>query len=372
MQTLTLRLLLAVIGLSAALAWFVVPHGIHAARLVAAADDPERLADLSLDGRFDADIASREVEAALAAEDAELAASFVALADERNVTIAPELRARVAAAHETAASFIRTAGRFAEGFVSGEPDDLATLAGTVTGDLFVFGDLRDAARETTRMVRGEKVDELILGLACVGLAITAGTYASLGAGAPARVGVSVIKAAGKTGRLSARLTEAVVRPLRGALDTAALKSAFGSRAWLQPAVAVRGIRDAVKIEKAQGVVRLVEDIGRVQSKAGTRAALDSVRLADSPKDVARLARLADAKGGKTRAVLKLLGRGAIVLGVGLFNLASWMFWALMSVLGLCAALKRFAERTTLRYLRWRKSRRARLSARDLELAPSPT
>ena len=40
-------------------------------------------------------------------------------------------------------------------------------------------------------------DELVLGLACVGLAITAGTYATLGATAPARVGLSVAKAARK-------------------------------------------------------------------------------------------------------------------------------------------------------------------------------
>ena len=56
------------------------------------------------------------------------------------------------------------------------------LAGTALGDLFVFGDIRDAVREGSRYAHGETDDELVLGLACVGIALTAGTYASFGRG----------------------------------------------------------------------------------------------------------------------------------------------------------------------------------------------
>ena len=48
------------------------------------------------------------------------------------------------------------------------PEDLSGLAGTAFGDLFVFGDIRDAVREGTRLATGQQADELILGLACVG------------------------------------------------------------------------------------------------------------------------------------------------------------------------------------------------------------
>ena len=37
----------------------------------------------------------------------------------------------------------------------------------------------------SRYVSGEQADEVVLGLACVGIAITAGTYATFGAAAPA-------------------------------------------------------------------------------------------------------------------------------------------------------------------------------------------
>lgn len=359
MSSLGLRMTLASVLL---LGWAVavaVPPGIDAARQVAAADDPARLSDLGLERAFDGKRAAAEIDAALGAGDIELAQSVLDLADERGVAVAAERRARIAAASTGTAAAIRVAGRFAHGFAVGTPDDLAGLAGTLAGDLMVYGDVRDVVRETARMARGEAADELILGLACVGLAITAGTYATFGAGAPARIGISLVKAAGKTGRLSRRLVGALAPTLKAAIDPVALRAALRPMNLLQPAVAVRGVRAAVKADKAQDLVKVAADVGRINGKAGTRATLDALKLADSPKDVARLARLADAKGGRTRAVLKVLGRGAIALSVGLFELASWMFWALLSLVGFVAGLKRSVERMAERSIARGKLRRAR-------------
>jgi hypothetical protein len=173
----------------------VLPRGYLAESLLSAQDDPGKLAEIALDRSFNATVAAREVSAALAADDPDLAQSFLDLARERKVPVDPDLAKEVEEANSSSANAARAAGNFARGFVTGEPDDLVGLAGTAVGDLFVFGDIRDAVREGTRFATGQKADELILGLACVGLAITAGTYASVGMGAPARIGLSVIKAA---------------------------------------------------------------------------------------------------------------------------------------------------------------------------------
>jgi hypothetical protein len=93
-----------------------------------------------------------------------------------------------------------------------------------------------------------------------------------------------------------------------------------------------------------------------------RGALDSLKLAERPKDMARLASLAAVKGGKTRAIVKLLGRGAIFLGTSMFTLASWMFWALFNLVALCMALKRAAERMTQRYCDRQRARRLKALA----------
>src|SRR5690242_10260159 len=91
-------------GLFAIAALFCVPLGIEADALLTAADDPVAIADRALDRAFDRDAATHEIETALAANDADLAKSFVDLADERGVPVSPELKQRVDAAVEDANS----------------------------------------------------------------------------------------------------------------------------------------------------------------------------------------------------------------------------------------------------------------------------
>src|SRR5581483_10820226 len=108
--------------------------------------DPAAITDRALDRSFDRDIAEREIGAALAADDSDLAQSFVELAHDHGVAIDPALADTVKAAQTKTASLTHTAGRFVQGLWTGEPVDTASLAGTAFGDLFVFGDIRDAAR----------------------------------------------------------------------------------------------------------------------------------------------------------------------------------------------------------------------------------
>ncbi len=253
------------------------PRALEAGYLLLHQDDPVALADHVVRTSLDPAVAQREIEAALAANDPELAASFVELARGQGVAVDTDLLQRVEAANSTMARTSQAAGSFAHGFVTGVPQDAVGLAGTAAGDLFVFGDIRDALREGRRLASGEEADELILGLALVGIAVTAGTYASLGVGAPARLGVSVIKGARKAGRIGSRLADEISRSLRSAVDLSALKTAVSPVSLAQPATAVRAAREAVKLERAGGLVRLMEDTGRVQAKAGTRAAMD-IRL----------------------------------------------------------------------------------------------
>jgi hypothetical protein len=351
------------IALFAALAIYAVPRGLDARAQLVIADDPARIAERELDEKFNAGVATQEIEQALAKDDADLAQSFVDLAAARHVTLDPTLieKVKTAAAEETSAA--GTAKRFAQGFVTGEPNDAVGLAGTALGDLFVFGDVRDALREGKRLALGEQADTLVLGLACVGLAITAGTYATLGAEAPARVGLSLAKAARKTGRLSADLAASVGRMMRGVVDWKRFKQAIVGASFAQPLLAVRAAREAVKVRRARGLVHLASDVGRVEAKAGTRAAFDGLQIAQSPREMSRVAKLAEKEGGKTRAILKVAGRAAIVLTSAVFDLGVWIIFALLTLIGLVSSLKSATERATLRYIRRGKKRRRRREER---------
>ena len=354
-----MRVLLIAAGIFGIAALALLPRAIESGWLLLVQDDPVELADRKLARTFNTEAATREIEAALAADDAELAQSFVELARDRNVAVAPGLVARVDAAVAKAASALKTAENFTRGLIVGEPDDLVSLAGTALGDLFVFGDIRDALREGSRYAQGKEADHLILGLSAVGIAVTAGTYASMGTGAPARVGLSLVKAARKTGRISARMTEAIARTLRSVVDGPALRKAVDGASVASPAATVRAVREAVKIEKADGLFRLTRNVGEVQAKAGTRAALDGLKVSDSPREMARVAKLAEKQGGKTRAVLKFLGRGAIALTVAAFDLSLWVLWAALTLFGFVSAAKGAVERATWRGLQRRKVRRAK-------------
>ena len=259
-------------GVFALAAVYTVPRAVVA---LGGLDDPVHIANHALDGRFDAGVAQREIEAALAARDADLAQSFVDLAADRRVAIDPSLVQKVNAATAEAATTRHKAESFARGLITGEPDDMAALAGTTLGDLFVFGDIRDALREGKRLATGEKADELVLGLACVGIAITAGTYATFGAAAPARVGLTLAKAARKTGSLTTEFAASLAPLVRRAVDWRPLRRGATNVSLAGPALAERAAREAVKVERA----------GRLVAAGRRRGPRRKSRRADVPRSM---------------------------------------------------------------------------------------
>jgi hypothetical protein len=206
---------------------------------------------------------------------------------------------------------------------------------------------------------GEDTDRLLLGLAATGLVVTAATFVSVGGAAPARAGLTLVKDARKVGRLGEGLTRWAGRSARELVDVPKLQNAVATGSLARPGQTAGAIKAAIRAEKAGGLVRLAKDAGRVSEKVGTRGALDTLRIAQGPKDVARAARLAGAKGGQTRAIIKILGRGALLLTAGAFNLALWIFGAVFALFGFLSSIKATTERLTLSWLQRSKARRLR-------------
>lgn len=368
------RISLALAGVAFSAIAFVLlwPHARNAGDVLLAQDDPVRLSDIQLGPALSASdspqasaIVDQNIAQALNAKDADLANSFVELARDKDISVSKNVSEDVAAAVAAENSTSSFAKRFATGLVTGEVDDAASLSGTVAGDLFVFGDIRDLIREGKRLVMGEEADRLVLGLASVGLAVTAATYVSAGGAVPLRAGLTMVKDARKVGRLGAGLTEWTGRAARGVIDTPMLQKAVADASLTHPGQTISAVKAAFKAEKAGALVRLAKDVGRVGEKAGTKGALDVLRISDGPKDIARAARLAESKGGQTRAIVKILGRGALLLTAGAFNLAWWVFAALLALAGFVCSIKATTERLTLAYLQRAKLKRTR---RDLDRA----
>jgi hypothetical protein len=357
------KLGLAVLGMavSAAMVAALWPNARDAITALAAQDDPAALADLQLNSalRNDPSLIPDNIETALAAGDADLAGSFTELAQDKGVALSDDLSKRVGEAVAEDNSSAQFAKRFATGLVTGNADDVASLSGTVAGDLFVWGDIRDAVRESKHLVMGEETDHLILGLATVGLAVTAATYVSVGGAVPLRAGLTLVKDTRKVGRLSEGLVQFAGRSAREVVDAPVLQKAVASGSVLRPGETISAVKAAFRAEKAGVLVRLAKDVGRIGEKAGIKAAQDTLKIAENPKEVARAAQLAGAKAGKTRAYLKVFGRSALLGVTWLWTLASWLFSIAMALLAFLCAIKSTTERLTYAWLRRKKARQAR-------------
>ena len=365
----------AMVAVSGAALAATSPRAHNAIALLAAQDDPAELSDIRIDSalRNNQYVINDQIEAALEDHDAGLAESFVGLASEKGISVPDELSHRVSEAVAEESSSSHLARRFASGLVTGNADDAASLSGTVAGDLFVFGDIRDVVREAKHLIMGEDTDRLVLGLATAGLAVTAATYVTVGGAGPVRAGLTLVKDARKVGRLGEGLTEWAGRSAREMVDSPVLQNALVTGSVMRPGQTASAIRAAFHAEKAGALVRLAKDVGRVGERAGTRGALDTLRIAEGPEDVARAARLAGSKGGQTRAILKLLGRSGLWLAAGAFDLALWVFGALFALFGFLSSIKATTERMTQSWLDRKRARRLRrqLAAAAPAMASAP-
>jgi hypothetical protein len=278
-----------------ALGLAVLPRGAEALRLLAGARDEAAVADYALSARRPADFA-RAIDAAVAEKDEDLAASLLALADERGVALPPSSRQAVEAAEAEASA--RMAGDAWSGFISGEAPNEAALAGAVASDLTGIGDVRDLYRQAENYLTGEEIDPLLAGLSAVGLGVTAATFASGGLALPARSGLSTLKAVKRAGKLSPRLTKQLAVLAADAIDKRAIKGL------------------------ASSLETLGTDIATIGSKAGYRATLTTLSRADSVQEVSVVAKLSTRFGKATRGALVLAG-GALTFASVTASAALW-------------------------------------------------
>jgi hypothetical protein len=302
-------------------------------RWLAAQDSPEALTQLQL---ASPDLGSRWQTAfreALEQEDLDLAASLLALAETKDIVPDPAAIARYQAAQTPATVAKRNAGQFYAGATSGKAENPAGLAGALATDLSGVGDIRDLVLEGRKIARGEEPDELVLGLAAVGLVATGATLASLGLAAPARGGITTLKVAARAGRISPSLRQHLAKVARDVIDRDQARQAARAAASLDPSATRAALSSSIRPAAFWEIGDMAGDLTRVTTKAGARSAQDALTLARDSGDLRRLARLAESQGSSTRAVLKLFGRGAIVLAASAATLASWVFGGVIWVLG---------------------------------------
>ena len=294
----------------------VLPRGVEALRLLASPRDEAAVAHYALAARSPADY-TRAIDEAVAAQDEDLAASLLALADERGVTLPEAYRAKVAAAEADATAHMGSDAW--NGFLYGDASNEAALAGAVASDLTGIGDVRDLYKQAENYFTGEEVDPFLVGLSAIGLGVTAATIASAGTTLPARTGLSTVKGVKRAGKLSRPLARELGVMAADALDKRAIKGL------------------------ATSLEGLGTDIYTIGSKAGYRATLTTLATATSVKEVGVMAKLSARFGKATRGALLLAG-GALTFASVTASAAFWSISMLLWVMAALLGLTRFCWR----------------------------
>lgn len=308
------------------------------------------------------------VEDAVARNDAEDTAVYLAIADDLGVPLAGGLRAAALAVEMHDSSPGEVFSDYVGGFLSGSGDSVAGLAGAISSDLTVYGDLRDIVREGGKMLVGEEYSELLLGLSAVGVAATAATVATGGGGILVKAGISFVKFAARAGHMTKAFTVRLLRLTNDAIDMPAFRRmlkeidlADPEGAWKAVQLYSRGIKGARIFE----VMGKLEDI---RATVGTAEALRLMKRMNRIEDVDDIHGLVKASGKRARGIMEMTGKEslrAIKYVANILQILVHYVWALLLwILGLLAAILHRVLvsawricRTVMRYGKRRAKRR---------------
>jgi hypothetical protein len=293
----------------------------------------------------------KRVNDAIGRDDIDDATMYSDIAAYMGLELTPETRTRLEKATSTLASVVRDTGQFATGFVTGEGTSVAGISGAIASDLTVVGDVRDIGIEGTRMVRGESYSELILGLSVVGVAATAATVATGGGGVAAKVGVSVLKVARRTGHLTAEFAGTLIRKTRDAVnmpELARVLRATDLSNLRATEAAVSNYAKGVRGAEIFPIIAKLNDVSRATSPSEAVRLMKYVRTTENLDDIAAMsAKL----GKKTRGVIALTGKAALRLFKTGLNIIEfiiekiiWFLGWLATLLGMGATRRLFRRR----------------------------
>lgn len=129
------------------------------------------------------------------------------------------------------------------GAVTGEGDSIEALAGAITADLFIVGDIRDLTIQGGRLVLDGKADPVIAGLSAAGLVLTVAPHFDAGA--------AILKAARRSGSMTRRFAESLATQTRAVVERGQVEG------LMKISTDMRVLADSVT---APGAIRLMKHI----------------------------------------------------------------------------------------------------------------
>ncbi|MCF8470125.1 MAG: hypothetical protein K9G30_05025 [Parvibaculum sp.] len=279
---------------------------------------------------------SRRIVKALDEKSYDDALIYAEIADYIGAPLDIDVQARLDAEGTFSHRISRNTGSFIEGFVTGEGGDTPAFMGALASDLTVVGDVRDIGSEGSKLARGEDYSKLILGLSVVGLAATSVTVATGGGGLPARIGVSLLKIARKSGTLTAKFARDLGNVLQEAVNFQKLRGTLRSVDLADTAATRRAIADYADGVSMARVTPILNDVAALERGIGPAETVRVLKYVDNTDDLARIGKMGGKLGTKTRGVIELTGKTslrAFKTALNLIFLALEWVWAIVGGIG---------------------------------------
>ena len=173
-------------------------------------------------------------------------------------------------------SWLYQAGKLGEGILKGQSDETIGQVSGVVSDFLVVGDIRDLSVQGWNYMQGEEVDEILVALSTIGVAMSGAQVASI-VGTAASAGTAAPTVAASTSAKTAVVTLKVARKL-GKLP-----------GWL-----IKGIKDAaVAIKQHKSIAPLIALFDDIGVLAKTRGGLELLSKTTDAATLKKMARFAD-------------------------------------------------------------------------------
>ena len=222
-------------------------------------------------------------------------------------------RAEVAAVrdevHKKRTAFWNRFKRAAKGFFVGDGTSIEELSGAIVSDFFLWGDIRDLAKQGYNKVSGKETDPVVAGLAAVGIFTSVVSYIpepGEAAEVSADSACSLLKTFRKTGHLSKRFCGVLVDGCRKSVKTKSL-----TKGMEETFVGMKRLFDTAGSARTAAILKHVDDVDSLTavSKMTKRAAEPTAILvrthgAEGVNAIRKLSKAEDGAEALTKAARK--------------------------------------------------------------------
>lgn len=221
----------------------------------------------------------------------------------------PHYQSLIAQHNTPAAQLKRKTLQFTRGFIQGKSTTSAGIAGAMTADFTVVGDIRDLSEQYQRSQNNQPVNELIVSLAGAGIGLTVLTYGTAGATSVVKAGTSTIKLAAKTKRLTKGFSQEILQQSQRVFNWRLFKQNLKQGNSYNHIH--RAANTAFNPKALKPLKNSAQQLYKIKKSTNIADTLHLLRYVENSNDLRRLQKFTHKHGKRSKGYLTLLGKGVL-------------------------------------------------------------